>query len=563
MKRYWNELQGFLHHKVYMLGMVLTALCSYGYFITHSTIGVDDTAVSAYYGETGLGPLTGRWTMYLLNKFVRVDRYAPWMTDLLGVIFLVLSVTVWCVLFKTVIDQYVQLSPTYYLPFGALFLSCPLIAEVYIYQLHNGIGMSYGLTAGALIAVLEAMRYEISRRERVRRVLIAIGLLSLALGCYETFISVFAMGGLMLVILLQVIRVRCEADQMVYRTHFGVFLLAGIVTLLGSLIVRTLMHVIVVGIFDLSFPEHSSMFYRSSLSTMIEALPEMTMNLKRLYLLYYANGVAYLPIAFLVLGLVLLGIMGIVEVIRSRNVIPLICAILLPLVPVAMCIAEGYPTHYRSAQYVPLVFAFAVLMMTLHLSRCRKEHHVLQVVAALVAAVCIYNQCEDMNQWFYVDVRKYENVCQVLTKVAQDLEDGFDTSKPICLRGGYHVPYAVSSEAYISFDSAQFRLIAALTDPIDPTLKEKYYGENGKGYIFAETPVYSTLQWGITAFDGTAGQLFDLWEHLGYQFSCLTDYDLIEEAEQYRGATDMPSYPSPGYIVDAGDYLIVNLENVE
>lgn len=146
-----------------------------------------------------------------------------------------------------------------------------------------------------------------------------------------------------------------------------------------------------------------------------------------------------------------------------------------------------------------------------------------------------------------------------MAKIAGDLEQGYDVSKPIVFRGAYTVPYDICKDAYVSFSSGQYRWICRLTDWCDPHLKEKYFGETGKGYVFAETPIVSTLQWGVTAFDGTSGQLIEFWKMHGHEdFICEKDLGVIEEAEQRRAQEHMPGYPDKGYIREYEDYIIVN-----
>lgn len=69
------------------------------------------------------------------------------------------------------------------------------------------------------------------------------------------------------------------------------------------------------------------------------------------------------------------------------------------------------------------------------------------------------------------------------------------------------------------------------------------------------------MQWGLTAFDGTAAQIFNFWEMHGHSFICETDLDKIAQAEELREELQMPAYPQNGYILDCGDYILINLES--
>lgn len=48
MKKLWEEFQYFFQQKIYVIILCLTAICGYGFEMTHPSIGIDDTAVSLY-----------------------------------------------------------------------------------------------------------------------------------------------------------------------------------------------------------------------------------------------------------------------------------------------------------------------------------------------------------------------------------------------------------------------------------------------------------------------------------------------------------------------------------
>lgn len=233
------------------------------------------------------------------------------------------------------------------------------------------------------------------------------------------------------------------------------------------------------------------------------------------------------------------------------------------VMPIIMSIIEGLATRYRSAQYVPVISAFGIFVILLEIQRSKCKT-VFSVICYVAIGVLLYNQCADMNQWFYKDYLKYEDTKEVMEQVAYDLKHDYDGSKPIVFRGAYTVPFSISEEAYLRFDSKAYRVVCRLTDPIDPHLKEKYFDNNVHAYAVAESPIVSTLQWGVTAFDGTSQQLIAFWEMHGIDsFQCVKDQDVIEEAEQIRLANKMPGYPKDGYIREEAEYIIVNFSDAE
>lgn len=107
MKKLWEEFLYFFQQKIYVIILSLTAICGYGFEMTHPSIGIDDTAVSLYL-EDGLEVVMGRWFIYLINKIFHLSDFSPFMMELIGVILLCISATLFCVLFRRIFGRKVD-----------------------------------------------------------------------------------------------------------------------------------------------------------------------------------------------------------------------------------------------------------------------------------------------------------------------------------------------------------------------------------------------------------------------------------------------------------------------
>lgn len=547
MKAFWEDMKYFWTNKFYAAVVSLAAVCSYGFKIAHETIGIDDTCIPLYF-EEGLAPAVGRWTLYLINKLFHISDFAPWMTELAGVLLLLFGVTAWCVAFSRILGREKHMAA--YAFFSALFLSCPLISEIYVYYLHNGVSLAYGLTAMVLLLLLKAMEAGTGWKGRLSAALAAGAMLAVALGCYESFMIVFAEGMILLFLLARGWG-NGKGKYIVSPWGWGGMTAVTAVSALGF---RWLALRLILGIFHIEIPESFRVAYRSVFAFTGFREQELIMNLKRQFVKYYLNAFAYRPITVLVLGFVVLLAICIAAGIRKKDIFLPLAALALPVLPMCMVVIEGKDTYYRAAQYVPLIGAFAVFLLL----GLVKEHlpGFCMAVSVALASVLLWNQCTEMNKWFYVDYMKYQDARRVMEQVAFDLEKGYETTKPIVFRGAYYVPYGIAKDAYLEYGSAEYGWIRRIGDLIDPHLVEKYNAEDGHGYAFAETPVNSTLRWGATAFDGTAVQLGNFMKMLGHDFVIETDLRKIDEAETLVGS--MAHFPGEGYIRDCGDYIIVN-----
>lgn len=551
MKQMINEMSYFLKNKLYIIMVSFVAIFSYGFTVTHPAIGIDDTAIPLYF-EDGFAACAGRWVLYIINKVLFLADFIPWMTEVVSVIIFVLSVTLWCVLLRRIVGERVPIWG--YAIFSSLFISCPLISEVFVYYLHNGICIGYGVTALSLLGVLEAVKKGNSLKKTIGYAMVSASALCIAIGLYESFIIVFIIGMFMIFFL---IRLQKEDKDCFYAYDAVKWIGVIIVSVIGALVLRTFIVKIITFVFQLEIPADVRGYeYRGIFNDLQRPLYDTFMILKKFVVMYYLNAFCYLPITVYVISICVLLLVGICLCVKKKDIFLFLAMLAIPIVPVLVPILEGYPTHYRASQYVPLIGAFAVFVLMLFLTQ-NKYSLLWKRIVIIASMIIVWNQCIDMNKWFYVDYLKYEDAKQVMNTIMYDLEREHDVTKPIVFRGGYLVPYEIAKEAYLDFDSNTYQVMSAIADVIDPHLLEKFNAEDQKGYVFTQTPINSTLRWGITAFDNTSGQLKEFWAMHGHSIEIVVDQEIIEEAEQLRN--DMPAFPREGYIKEQEDYIIVNL----
>lgn len=552
VKKVIKDLRYFVSNKVYCFILFLSAACAYGFKVTHVSVGIDDTAVSLYF-DGGLYPLMGRWTLYLINKVFHISDFTPWMTDIVGVLLLILAALIWCVLLYSFLGEEVPFLG--YAFFAALFVTCPLISEVYVYYLHAGISLGHVLCALSVFFVLNTLENRKSNRECCFGLTGASFVLLAALGCYESFVIVYGIGALLLFVIRRIERDNSLSQKYCFSVwRWGIFFL---IPLAVAVLLRALVVSLICKIEHLSLPEDFIFGKYLGISSRAGgSFSEYAMYFKRFWVKFYLNGLVYLPIGVLVFSLMILLVYSIVWGIKRKDLLLLLAALTIPVLPMLLIFVEGKESYYRSCQYVPLVGAFGVLLLF------RVGHAHLPIwgkrVGVLLAAALLWNQCFDMNRWFYVDYQKYEYFKGVMITVARDLERDYDLSKPVIFGGACQVPYAIMEGARIDFYSPQYQIIRALGDLVDPHLIEKYnyHGSGGSGYVFAETPTFSTLQWGVTAFDGTSREIQSFLRMLGYDIRIEKNLQLITDVEQLRSG--MPHFPQNGYIQEEEDYIIVN-----
>ncbi len=563
-KRWAFELEFFLKNKIFVLLLSLTAACSYGFLVTHQTVGIDDTPFS-YYFEEGLNAIVGRWFLYLVNKVFHVSDFSPYFTDLAGVLLLMAAACVWCSLLRVICGDRVHLWG--YLFFGCIFISCPLISEVYTYYLHNGISVGYLCTGVSLCCFQELKESAGGSKKpeggRSRRRLLAawcgaVAFLWVALGCYESFMIVWLLG-----VLLALLTERYAGVS--GRVFWSLALAASAAA--AALLLRSVMISAVITAFDLGAMRDEAV-QRSvgeMLSWLFEegAFAEFAMALKRAYVMYGVFAYAYYPIRIFVYSALVMTVFSVWRGIRQRSLwIPVLTGGSLA-VCFLLIVVEGKVTLYRAAQFLPIICgygAFLTVYAARGLLRVRERNRAAAVFAGgvnglviFVLCAVLWNQCFDMNKWFYVDWMKYEAARDTAAQVALELERGFDTSKPVVFTGSYEIPREIIADAYVWYGTDTFFRIKRWTDPIDEHLLDKFYRDYG--VWVAQTPALSVIEWGRYAF-GDDSELARFFAMHGYELTPYTEAENYEAAELY--SIELPRFPREGSIVDRGDYIIVH-----
>ncbi len=569
MKKWQEEFRFFSRNRIYILMLCFTAVCAYGFKVTHITIGIDDTPYR-YYFEEGLAAIVGRWVMFLLNKVVHISEFAPFLTDFAGVILLMIAVTVWAALFRSILGKKV---PDYgYYFFSCVFLSCPLISEVFTYFLHNGIATGYLCCGISLCCLREGfLRRDERKTENAKKLpgyclpfVGAAAFLWIALGCYESFMVVWLVGSCLLLLTERFAGVR----RKMFRTLCTVALVAAV-----ALVLRSMMITLVTGIFHLESLKDEAV--QRSVTEMLgwmfeeNAFAEFGMALKRVFVMYGVFAYAYYPIRIFMLASVVLGAFAILRSIRQRDgwIFLLTCGTY--VAAFLLVLVEGSVTLYRSAQFLPVICGFGALIAVYAVSGIGRSCEnlkgdgrawlggiakVCRWIMCPVLVVILWNQCADMNRWFYVDYKKYESAKEVIAKIAYDLEREYDLSKPVVFTLNYEVPKGIIEDAYVPIGSETFYKMKRITDLVDEHLLEKFY--RTYGVWVAQTPALSVIDWGRDAF-GDDSELVRFFHMHGHELQPLLDVELYDIAVQY--SLSLPHFPKEGYIADMGEYIIVHL----
>lgn len=551
MNQLIKDLKWLLSQKIYIIALAFTAACSYGFAIVTPIIGIDDTAVELYLAD-GLEVAMGRWTVYLLNKIFHMAEFSPFMMELVGVILLCTGATLFALLLRRLLGE--KIGVVACTIFSCIFVSNPIISEVYIYYYHDGVDLGYILTALALFLFVDGM--EAVGRKKLLPFMGSTLLAWVAVGCYESFVILYIIG----IIMVLFLRGIAGTDRLTFG-YVIKYLSIGALLTMGTVVLRTVMVEALTAMLGLqelldgfSQVDKRSLLEIFDVAGQQEGIFEfLKMLIKRYWVVYCVNAIVYLPIWSYMFATLVLGIYAVVSAVRRKAVMfPILFAGMM-FAPFLLTLIEGQVHFYRSCQYMPFFTATGVLLLYYAVSKCKRLFQLRHGVAGF-ALILTFNQAALLNESFYVDYLKYEDAKNTLVRVAWEIENNYGSDIPVVFTGNYSTPQSIWEHYSVGYGSKEFQWIARITDLVDVHLKEKYY--QPFGYSYVGEAINPLIQWGFTAFDGTNGQLIKFLEMHGYSFATVTDAEVLSKAREI-GET-MPGWPGEGSVILQDGYVLVN-----
>ena len=548
-----EDVKYFWKKRCFAVGIPLMMLLSYLTLIINPTVSEDDTAFRLYYVE-GVSPAMGRWCLYLVNKLFPLD-YNPHFVEACGLMVFCLSITLWCVVFRRMFGE--KISLTGYTIFGAVMLSSPILSEVVVWYLQDGIYMGYGFTALAVLFGMEAFRHNQTGGANKRRVCLQLissaAFLTAALGFYEAFMIVYLMALAMNFLLVR------SLDRDGYSARPSEWLVkTGIICVL-SMVFRELTIGGIVSLFRLE--EQREVLATRGILDILKGFGngqgELWLVLKEFFVKYYIHGIVYVPVLILVLAVGILGIWALSSALRKRDGWIFAAAAGIVLLPWLMVFLEGTATYYRASEYVPLLTGFAVLLMAYEVKKLNKKP--VRTAALFLALVLLYRQGYEMNKWLYIDAMKYEDDRRTASAVALEIIKNCDESKPVCVVGSYLTPPSLLDKLYTPSWSKKYMLTEWLVKGVDEDIFDKY--NTPYGYAAAETPQLSLIDWASYAFIGTDREMIKFWRMNGFTFQ--EDGNVEHYLYARELMREAPAWPKEGSIVEMDDYIIVNFGNID
>lgn len=540
MKENIQIFKNLIKEKVLLIPMLLTAICSYGYFITNYAIGLDDTSISRYYVE-GRAPAMGRYTMYMLERICNVAKFSPFILEFLSVLILMITALVCIVLFEKITKG--QIPMAMYSIFGCLFISFPLFNEILIYYVHGtpGIALGYLLTALATLWVFTYIQDQ--NKKKIGSIIASIIATYFAIGLYESFALVYIMLCATILFLYLVFqKEKLSARRILFWICFFV------IPLLLAVVLRSVTYQILALAFDI--PNHMRGMGDMKWMLGVNGRENLKTVIREFYAMYGVNALFYMPIRNYLLSMIVFIAYIIVKIIKKKNGWIALGGLGILLSPWLLMPVEGVVTTYRANLGLAFATALAVMLVSYEVyKRIQWKWLVL-----LVAAIIIYNQSFDLNHWFFVERLKYDYQVEMTSQIYYELAENYDLNKPVVFISNGEIPKEFAKYTHVEYGDKSFQVLEEVENVLGIKLPERFFDSNG--YIYAEVPNLWIYNWGQNAFEEGAIEIAKFFAMHGYEIIPGTNGN-YQEASVVN--IDMPCFPREGSILELDDYIVVKI----
>lgn len=524
----------------YVLLVGVTTFLAYGYLIFHGSIGVDDTALELYFVD-GLAPQIGRNTLYLLNKVFRISDFSPVITDFLGVLFMVIAATLLCAIFREC--SKIEIESWMCAVFTCTMISFSLISEVYIYYLHNGIGIGYLLTVIAL-AVLWG-----DKGNAFSRIVLSGICLTFAVTCYESFAVVFILGAF----LIQWFVENKDEQQLesIKNYIFSMFSIVfpAVIAVLGRSTLTKIINGGKAPVKDFTLNSFSSIlwiFKDNALQNVKKIIQNVIVN-------YGIHSVVICSLKFFNVILLVFLIVLVIKNIRNKKYSFLLNSIGIVVVPWLFLVIEGRVTQYRQMQALNLLEAFMLMILCYEMSQKQdKWNKVRKSIVILFSIIVIYNQAYEQNRFYYIDYLKYTEDKTRMDNIMVELCRDFDETKPLCFITEENSKLSGVARQYFYYDekSPEYIEMSKRANKLGIELKMGEYG-----YCPVQTLANEVTLWAVGAWNENL-QMKNFYAMHGYNISLGTE-EMLEKAQILNDS--MNAWPEENSIKDMGEYIIIKL----
>lgn len=512
----------FLLNPMYIFPVLISTILCYAYYLTHETVTIDSLSSDRYYH--GLLVAQGRLTATIIENYLGFEHLPIAVENIIGLICFILGATVFCIIFDKAKPQSNVLPYTFS---TCLYITFPLMNEYFMFK------GSVLTTGGSILLVSFALYFALKIKNLIASILISSIFIFFAYSWYESFILVYIGAVFLLLILL------ADGQKSQKELFFNGFWLAP--TLFLGFSLEEIISNAIINICNITQDNNNAVgtAWLSSSATLKSFFYDFIYS-------FVSKIFCYAPFAILFIFLGVAFVLMILQTKSTKKPILIFFYFGLALTVFFLSIYRGAESAYRTEQGIPFYIGAITLLLSSKIINSNGKK-ALKIIASLSLVIILTVQICSSNYWYHVNVLRDKEEKQVVCNIAKDLEK-YDKNKPVIFIGYYQLSNNIEDKYTVKKDSVAGRII----DYTSKKAKKSYT------YTACQTSISSYISWSICPFSSANVELKKFFNSCGYDFKLGTNEQFKEATKKY---INIPSYNDSGYILDAGDYIVVKVGN--
>lgn len=512
----------FLSNPLYIFPVLISTILCYAYYITHETVTIDSLSSDRYYH--GLLVAQGRLTATIVENYLGFEHLPIAVENIIGLICFILGATVFCIIFDKAKPQKSVLPYTF---FTCLYITFPLMNEYFMFK------GSVLTTGGSILLVSFALYFALKIKNLIASILISSIFIFFAYSWYESFILVYIGAVFLLLILL------ADGQKSQKELFFNGFWLAP--TLFLGFSLEEIISNAIINICNITQDNNNAVgtAWLSSSATLKSFFYDFIYS-------FVSKIFCYTPFTILFVFLAVAFILMISQTKSTKKPILVFFYLGLALTVFFLSIYRGAESAYRTEQGIPFYIGAIALLLSSKIINLNGKK-ALKIIASMSLVIILTTQICSSNYWYHVNVLRDKEEKQVVCNIAKDLEK-YDKNKPVIFIGYYQLSNNIEDKYTVKKDSVAGKIINYTSQ------------KAGKSYAYTacQTSISSYISWSIYSFSSANVELKKFFNECGYDFKLGTNEQFKEATKKY---INIPSYNDSGYILDAGDYIVVKVGN--
>lgn len=512
----------FLLNPLYIFPVLISTILCYAYYLTHETVTIDSLSSDRYYH--GLLVAQGRLTATIIENYLGFEHLPIAVENIIGLICFILGATVFCIIFDKAKPQSNVLPYTFS---TCLYITFPLMNEYFMFK------GSVLTTGGSILLVSFALYFALKIKNLIASILISSIFIFFAYSWYESFILVYIGAVFLLLILL------ADGQKSQKELFFNGFWLAP--TLFLGFSLEEIISNAIINICNITQDNNNAVgtAWLSSSATLKSFFYDFIYS-------FVSKIFCYAPFTILFIFLAIAFVLMILQTKNTKKPILIFFYLGLALTVFFLSIYRGAELAYRTEQGIPFYIGAITLLLSSKIINLNGKN-ALKIIASLSLVIILTVQICSSNYWYHVNVLRDKEEKQVVCNIAKDLEK-YDKNKPVIFIGYYQLSNNIKDKYAVKKDSVAGRII----NYTSKKAKKSYT------YTACQTSISSYISWSIYSFSSANVELKKFFNSCGYDFKLGTNEQFKEATKKY---INIPSYNDSGYILDAGDYIVVKVGN--